>query len=106
MEGGLRLLPAAPSQNEEDGKTDREGFDKGQAKGLRNLIMAAKSQFRLKRKSRDSYLELVLDFPLASIKSHEHLTEAQRVIDDLLASDKLDERQEIYLDALSDLVGL
>ena len=43
--------------------------------------MATKSTFRLKGKSRDSYLELVLDFPLASIKSERHLAEAQRVID-------------------------
>ena len=41
--------------------------------------MTTKSQFRLKGKSRDSYLELVRDFPLASIKSDEHLAEAQRV---------------------------
>ena len=67
--------------------------------------MATKSQFRLKGKSRDSYLELVLDFPLASIKSEEHLAEAQRVMDRLLAKDTLGEGEETYLDALSDLVG-
>jgi HTH-type transcriptional regulator / antitoxin HigA len=49
-------------------------------------------------------MELVLDFPLASIKSDEHLAEAQRVMDGLL-HDKLDEGEETYLDALSDLVG-
>ena len=67
--------------------------------------MATKTQFRLKGKSRDSYMELVLDFPLASIKSDEHLAEAQRVMDALLTRDKLDEGEETYLDALSDLVG-
>jgi HTH-type transcriptional regulator/antitoxin HigA len=67
--------------------------------------MATKTQFRLKGKSRDSYIELVLDFPLASIKSDEHLAEAQRVMDGLLARDRLDEGEETYLDALSDLVG-
>lgn len=67
--------------------------------------MASKTQFRLKGKSRDAYMELVLDFPLASIKSNEHLAEAQRVIDVLLARDKLDEGEETYLEALSDLVG-
>ena len=67
--------------------------------------MATKTQFRLKGKSRDSYMELVLDFPLASIKSDEHLAEAQRVMDGLLARGTLDEGEEIYLDALSDLVG-
>lgn len=67
--------------------------------------MATKSQFRLKGKTRDSYLERVLDFPLASIKSDEHLAEAQRVMDRLLARGTLDEGEETYLDALSDLVG-
>jgi HTH-type transcriptional regulator/antitoxin HigA len=48
--------------------------------------MATKTTFRLKGKSRDSYLELVLDFPLASIKSEKHLAEAQRVKDRLLGT--------------------
>ena len=67
--------------------------------------MANRTQFRLKGKSRDSYMELVLDFPLASIKSDQHLAEAQRVMDGLLAREMLDEGEETYLDALSDLVG-
>ncbi|HVC95229.1 MAG TPA: helix-turn-helix transcriptional regulator [Pirellulales bacterium] len=67
--------------------------------------MTTKTQFRLKGKSRDSYLELVLDFPLASIKSDDHLAEAQRMMDQLLARGALDEGEETYLDALSDLVG-
>ena len=67
--------------------------------------MATNTQFRLKGKSRDSYMELVLDFPLASIKSDEHLAEAQRVMDRLLARGSLDDGAETYLDALSDLVG-
>jgi HTH-type transcriptional regulator / antitoxin HigA len=67
--------------------------------------MATKTTFRLKGKSRDSYLELVLDFPLASIKSEKHLAEAQRVMDRLLAGGRLNEGEETYLDALSDLVA-
>lgn len=67
--------------------------------------MATRTQFRLKGKSRDSYMELVLDFPLASIQSDEHLAEAQRVIDGLLLRGTLDEGEATYLDALSDLVG-
>jgi HTH-type transcriptional regulator/antitoxin HigA len=67
--------------------------------------MATKPQFRLKGKNRDSYLELVQDFPLASVKSERHLKEAQLVIDFLLTRGKLDEGEETYLDALSDLVG-
>ncbi len=67
--------------------------------------MATKTQFGLKRKVRDSYLELVLTFPLASIKSDEHLAEAQRVLDRLLAKGSLNEGEEMYLDALGDLIG-
>jgi len=46
--------------------------------------MATKTQFRLRGRNRDSYLDLVLAFPLASIKSEEHLKESQQVIDRLL----------------------
>jgi len=67
--------------------------------------MATKSQFALTGKSRDSYLELVLAFPLASIKSEKHLAVAQEVMDRLLAKGKLDRGEETYLDALSDLVA-
>lgn len=67
--------------------------------------MPAKLQFRLKGRSRDSYLELVLAFPLASIKSDAHLDAAQKVMDRLLARDELDDGEEMYLDALSDLVA-
>lgn len=67
--------------------------------------MATKNQFGLKGKDRDSYLELVLEFPLASIKSEKHLAEAQRVLDRLLARERLEHGEEMYLDALSDLVA-
>ena len=67
--------------------------------------MAVKSRFRLKGAGRDSYLELVIAFPLASIKSDQQLQEAQKVMDELLARGALDEGAEIYLDALSDLVA-
>jgi hypothetical protein len=75
------------------------------SKIVTSKTVATKTQFRLKGKSRDSYMELVLDFPLASIKSDEHLAEAQRVMDSLLARGTLDTGEETYLDALSDLVG-
>ncbi|MBX3420032.1 MAG: helix-turn-helix transcriptional regulator [Pirellulaceae bacterium] len=68
--------------------------------------MATKMQYRLKGKSKDSYLELVSEFPLASIKSDQHLSEAQKVIDFLLARGTLNGGEETYLDALSDLVGV
>ena len=67
--------------------------------------MATKAAFTLKGKSRDTYLELVQAFPLASIKSEDHLQAAQEVMDRLLALGDLDLGQETYLDALSDLVA-
>jgi HTH-type transcriptional regulator/antitoxin HigA len=60
----------------------------------------------LKGKDRDSYLDLILAFPLSSIRSDEHLDEAQKVMDRLLAKGELDDGEETYLDALSDLVGV
>jgi len=67
--------------------------------------MAMKTKFSLKGAGRDSYLELVIAFPLASIKSDEQLHEAQKVMDQLLARGRLDDGEEMYLDALSDLVA-
>jgi HTH-type transcriptional regulator / antitoxin HigA len=67
--------------------------------------MAAKTRVGKKGQVVDSYLELVLAFPLASIKSEKHLHEAQQVMDRLLAQGKLDAGAAMYLDALSDLVG-
>ena len=67
--------------------------------------MAAKTKFGLTKRARDSYLELVLAFPLATIKSDEHLEEAQQVMDGLLAKGDLEEGEELYLDALSDLTA-
>ena len=67
--------------------------------------MTINTKFGLKETNRDSYLERVLAFPLASIKSDEHLQAAQKVSDDLLAKGNLDEGAELYLDALSDLVA-
>jgi HTH-type transcriptional regulator / antitoxin HigA len=67
--------------------------------------MTTKTKFSLKGKSRDSYLELVQVFPLASIKSDEHLEAASKVMDALLAKDRPDHGEETYLDALSDLVA-
>ena len=67
--------------------------------------MKVRTKFSLKGEARDSYLELVLAFPLASIKSDEQLQEAQRVMDRLLARGELDDGEEMYLEALSDLVA-
>ena len=68
--------------------------------------MATQTKFGLKDKDRDTYLELILTFPLSSIRSEEHLDEAQKVMDKLLAKGELVDGEETYLDALSDLVGV
>jgi HTH-type transcriptional regulator/antitoxin HigA len=67
--------------------------------------MTMKTKFSLKGAGRDSYLELVMAFPLASIKSDEQLQAAQDVIDRLLAHGELGAGEDMYLDALSDLVA-
>jgi HTH-type transcriptional regulator / antitoxin HigA len=67
--------------------------------------MATKTRFGRKGKVKDSYLELVCDFPLASIQSDRHLEEAQTVMGRLLAKATLDDGEKMYLDALSDLVA-
>src|SRR5882672_6951683 len=67
--------------------------------------MAVRTKYSLKGPGRDSYLALVMAFPLASIKSDEQLQEAQKVMDHLLARGQLDVGEEMYLDALSDLVA-
>lgn len=68
--------------------------------------MPTRTKFNLQGKGRDSYLELVLAFPLSSIRSGEHLAAAQKVMDRLLAKGDLDHGEETYLDALSDLVAV
>jgi HTH-type transcriptional regulator/antitoxin HigA len=67
--------------------------------------MTKKTKFGLKAKDRDAYLDLVQAFPLASIRSEEHLEAAQKVMDRLLAKGELDDGEEMYRDALSDLVA-
>jgi HTH-type transcriptional regulator/antitoxin HigA len=68
--------------------------------------MTVKTKFGLKGAGRDAYLKLVTAFPLTSIKSDEQLQEAQKVMDRLLARGELDGGEEMYLDALSDLVAV
>jgi len=67
--------------------------------------MSTNTKFRLKGKGKDSYLELVLAFPLASIRGENHFAAAQDVMDRLLKKNRLDEGELLYLDALSDLVA-
>ncbi len=51
----------------------------------------------------DSYLKLVMEFPLASIKNGAQLARAQAIVDALLKR-QLDDGEDEYLDALSDLI--
>jgi HTH-type transcriptional regulator / antitoxin HigA len=67
--------------------------------------MMLKTKYSLKGVGRDCYLKLVTAFPLASIKSDEQLQTAQRVMDQLLAQGEIKGGEEIYLEALSDLVA-
>lgn len=67
--------------------------------------MATKTAIPFKGKVRDDYLDLVMKFPLTSLKSEEQLEAAQEVLDELLAKEKLNAGEEMYLDALSDLVA-
>lgn len=57
------------------------------------------------RRVKDSYFGLVMEFPLVSIKSEAQRKAAQAIIDRLLKQRKMDDGEEMYLDALSDLVG-
>lgn len=57
-------------------------------------------------RDRDRYLELVLQFPLRSIRSEAQLSAAQKVMDRILADGPLDSGATTYLDALSDLVAV
>jgi len=66
--------------------------------------MTTAPRFSLRGKCRDSNLELVEAFPLASIRSEERLAAAQAVLDRLIARAGTDKGVDMCLDALSDLV--
>ncbi len=56
------------------------------------------------RRATADYLRLIRRFPLVSIRSKSDLKTAREVIDDLLKRGRLDRGEELYLEALSDLV--
>ena len=58
----------------------------------------------LNKRQQDTYLKLVQELPLVSIKSEEHLDAAQAMIARLTDKKKLDGGEQAYLDALSVLV--
>lgn len=68
-------------------------------------MMATKGKFSLKGSEKDSYLELVVEFPLASIRSQDHFQAAQAIMDRLVTQGKTNDGEALYLDALSDLVA-
>ena len=69
------------------------------------MTVATKTKAREKRQVPKSYLNLIIELPLASIKTQQQLDVAQAMMDRLLRQDSLDEGEELYLDALSDLVA-
>jgi len=58
----------------------------------------------LTKRQEDTYLKLIRELPLVSIKSEEHLDAAQAIIDRLTDKKKLDGGAQAYLDALCDLI--
>ena len=61
---------------------------------------------RTKTTRRDSYLELVQEFPLVSIQSAEQLAAASGFLDSVMSRSKLEAGQHAYVGALSDLIEL
>jgi HTH-type transcriptional regulator / antitoxin HigA len=69
------------------------------------MTIMLRTKYSLKGAGLDRYLKLVTAFPLASIKSDEQLQAAQRVMDQILAQGEIKGGEEMYLEALSDLVA-
>lgn len=67
--------------------------------------MTTRTSRQFKGKIRDEYLGLIMKFPLTSIRSGDDLEAAQEVMDRLLTKGDLSSGEELYLDALSDLVA-
>ncbi|GAB5405747.1 MAG: hypothetical protein Aurels2KO_39780 [Aureliella sp.] len=58
----------------------------------------------LSARAKDTYMELVREFPLVAIQDDKHLTAAQRILDELLQQ-ALNRGGEAYVEVLSDLIG-
>lgn len=69
------------------------------------MSVAMKTKTPRSRRISKSYLDLIVELPLASIRSQGQLDTAQAMIDDLLRRPPLDHGAQLYLDALSDLVA-
>jgi HTH-type transcriptional regulator/antitoxin HigA len=85
--------------------TNPEGRSHQSSTQAKETIVATKNTAQFKGKVRDDYLGLVVKFPLTSLKSEEQFQDAQAVLDELLVKEKLTAGEEMYLDALSDLVA-
>ena len=94
----MLLFSSKENEEESNGETDEEKTDK-------EIEMATKTANRFKGKVRDAYLELIHEFPLVAIRSEGDLEASQGVMDQLLAKGPLSSGEEMYLDALSDLVA-
>ena len=69
------------------------------------MSAATKTKPRASRQVHKSYLDLIVELPLTSIKSEKQLDAAQSMMDRLLRQEALDPGEELYLDAMSDLVA-
>ncbi|WP_237227657.1 type II toxin-antitoxin system HigA family antitoxin [Rubinisphaera sp. JC750] len=67
--------------------------------------MATVNSRRFTGRTRDDYLGLIERFPLTAIRSQQAFEAAQDVMDRLLKQGTLSTGEELYLDALSDLVA-
>ena len=103
----MLLSSSKESEEKENSSKVAEGNAEGDTEenSERKIIMATKTVKRFKGKVRDAYLGLIQAFPITSIRSEDDLEAAQEVIDRLLAAGKLRSGEELYLDALSDLVA-
>jgi len=68
--------------------------------------MKTEEAFDVASQGWETYWQVILTFPLSSVHSEEHFQESQKVMDYLPGREALDEGEEMYLDALSDLVSV
>lgn len=60
---------------------------------------------RIRKKAKDTYLDLVIAFPLLVVKNEDELKASIKVMDKLVGKGDLDDGEEAYLDALSNLIA-
>ncbi len=92
-----------PIGDQEEAHDDKKGF--GFPETQQEITMATSNVRQFKGKVRDEYLELIMKFPLTSIRTEDDLEAAQIVMDKLLAKQVRSAGEVLYLDALGDLVA-